>query len=1004
MKFIRLFLACLVVALVLVAVLVLAAIAPATQTWYARMKLSSRPGLKGSLESLSAGFGEVDVEGLRMEVAGAVLTLPSLQAKLPLTVAVLRRRAEVGSLVARGWTLDLSRAPERADAPVDLADAGAVSAEAARAFLGVLSRLRLPFDGSMDGVELEGDVVLARPPGTSAVQVHLTITGGGMASGKDGAFDVDALATVPGSAFNAVDAHGRVVVAMDSPRTFNRLEIKAAVSGLGGSRQSDVTLAGVATAARGAGVETYTVELARGSRNLAAVTGRFSLAARRVTGTWNVDLVESDMAPFALGRTLPSISAKGHGDFDADAAFARVHALGSITAAASRLGALAAPLERLGAVTLETRFDLARSGRSIRFDQLDIALAGDRPAASVRSLQPFELDERTGSVKVADPAGDWLGVSIRGLPLAWLSGLAEGLTVTGGDATGEFAIAASNGGFALRPKTPLAAAGVSVQSAGRVIGRGLDLSLSLAADYAPKGWQVQWEPLTIDGAGRRLAATEGKASRPAGADEPIGVAGTWTADLEALASQAAIPALAWSAARSASGDFSASVGTSKEVEGKVAVLGRDPGHSLVASVHADIDSDDVVTFAMPIKIAFGSSVSELSAEGTWSGEKAGNWVDAKLTGGDVSLEQLRVLAAPIAAAGGVALPKTMASGADPRTAPEVARDRIPFWGDWSGHVTVAFDRVRTGDDGLSFVGGSFDVDRGSIHLKSGRGGLGRHVLTGVEGSISFDAAADFPYILKATAPVVNDIDAAPLFAAQVHGDDPIFEGHFSLATSLSGKGINLIDLVGRTQAEFRVTSSAGIVRLLRTSVADAIPEGSSPVSDTLGTVGYAVGTLLGIKGDASSSGNNPMSKNAEAVLDFTNQVEEIGYDQITVAGFRDSGGTIHLSQIEMTSPDVRLNGSGQITRAKGLPVFKQPLSVELQLGARGKVAELLSTARLLAPQKDKLGYAVLNQSIHFGGTLEQIDVSQWRELLVKAATRKPDGGKKATEGAGRPSP
>ena len=76
MKIIRLFLACLVVAFALVAVLVLAAIAPAAQTWFARMELNSRPGTKGSLESLSAGFGEVDVEGLHLETDGAVLTLP----------------------------------------------------------------------------------------------------------------------------------------------------------------------------------------------------------------------------------------------------------------------------------------------------------------------------------------------------------------------------------------------------------------------------------------------------------------------------------------------------------------------------------------------------------------------------------------------------------------------------------------------------------------------------------------------------------------------------------------------------------------------------------------------------------------------------------------------------------------------------------------------------------------------------------------------------------------
>jgi hypothetical protein len=37
---------------------------------------------------------------------------------------------------------------------------------------------------------------------------------------------------------------------------------------------------------------------------------------------------------------------------------------------------------------------------------------------------------------------------------------------------------------------------------------------------------------------------------------------------------------------------------------------------------------------------------------------------------------------------------------------------------------------------------------------------------------------------------------------------------------------------------------------------------------------------------------------------------------------------------------------------------------------------------------------MLNHPIHFGGTLEHIDASQWHDLLAKAATQTPAGGKK----------
>jgi hypothetical protein len=96
----------------------------------------------------------------------------------------------------------------------------------------------------------------------------------------------------------------------------------------------------------------------------------------------------------------------------------------------------------------------------------------------------------------------------------------------------------------------------------------------------------------------------------------------------------------------------------------------------------------------------------------------------------------------------------------------------------------------------------------------------------------------------------------------------------------------------------------------------------------------------------------------------------------------------------MTAGDARLTGSGQITCVEGRPLREQTLSVDLQFWARGGIARHLSTAGLLSTRKDDLGYALLGQTIHLGGTLEHIDKSQWHNLLVKAAARNPAGPKK----------
>jgi hypothetical protein len=68
----------------------------------------------------------------------------------------------------------------------------------------------------------------------------------------------------------------------------------------------------------------------------------------------------------------------------------------------------------------------------------------------------------------------------------------------------------------------------------------------------------------------------------------------------------------------------------------------------------------------------------------------------------------------------------------------------------------------------------------------------------------------------------------------------VFKGRFAVATTLTGNGINLSDLVGRMEHEYRLTSKNGIVRLLKTSVAETIPE---PIGPGFGRTG-----LRGLRG------------------------------------------------------------------------------------------------------------------------------------------------------------
>src|SRR4051812_40436367 len=89
------------------------------------------------------------------------------------------------------------------------------------------------------------------------------------------------------------------------------------------------------------------------------------------------------------------------------------------------------------------------------------------------------------------------------------------------------------------------------------------------------------------------------------------------------------------------------------VDGKLAVVGSTADRTLNVGLHAEIGANHVVAFAVPMKLSLAKDVSELTAEGSWSHVGQGHWVDVRLGGNDVGLEQLRLLTAPwVSAVGG----------------------------------------------------------------------------------------------------------------------------------------------------------------------------------------------------------------------------------------------------------------------------------------------------------------------------------------------------------------
>ena len=190
----------------------------------------------------------------------------------------------------------------------------------------------------------------------------------------------------------------------------------------------------------------------------------------------------------------------------------------------------------------------------------------------------------------------------------------------------------------------------------------------------------------------------------------------------------------------------------------------------------------------------------------------------------------------------------------------------------------------------------------------------------------------------------TDLEAVPFVPREVphSGEDPVFEGKFNVTRAYAGKGGNLYDLAAHSGEEFHITSTSGIVRMLKANVADSISEAPSGVaSDTLSTVGSVVGTVMGTKANILDSGKTKLSKNTEAVHSCDVSVcGALGYDKVDISAFRGFDGTVNLTHVEMVNPEVHLTGTGHISNSKGHSFADQPLSLDLQLGVQGETGDL----------------------------------------------------------------
>ena len=983
---------------------------PTGQTWVVQARLNHPEGLHGNVSSFWAFFGKLQIDDLRLERDGYVLTAPHVEAKVPVLRALVWRDLAFKTLTAKGWTLDLSHIPDpnavngaespdaNAGSPTPTSaenasaenqdNAASASANAAWkkaefVFRGILDAWGFPIETSVDETELEGDVLLSGGPGNKPVQIHVKITGGGMRPGVEGRFQIVGGASMLNLQSDPlfVDVNADLRATPQDRGHWEKLSLSGNVKLKGGSFPDQLELAGSATATREKGAESYDLALSKNGRAVLSTRLMFPNGAHQISGDWKLDWQHDDSALLWADRAWPSVAAEGGGRIEIADTLRVAHVTGSVQTNTNNWEKWSPSLKDVPDVPLAVTLDLTANGSILHADRLKVALTGPKPAWSAELVGPIDIDWAAGTwTPTTAGQTDLAHLAVNQYQLSWLRGLAGDWHFARGVASGDFLVQASKDHLAIRTQTPLTATDVSLVHAYYIVEDGVDMSATISADYTADAWKIQCAPITVSRGGKTLATLTMNREKTA-ADKPVKLDLNWKADLTAVEKSSAGAADPMPV-RSMEGNFSGRIDPTLRGDGAVNFVGVAPDQTLDVQFGISLGDKDTISLRAPVTLKWGDRKSEIVVEGNYAYTHEGHGLDATVSGSTVHLDQLEWLASHVSNLS--QFDETPLSDTGLAT---------PVWGDWFGNFTVNVNELEAGGHTFKEAGGTLTLTRDGLKLSYGRY-VGADLLNiPVTGAISFQPDRKQRYSALGSIGA-RKIDAKPFFPPPKKDDDPVFEGKFSVETSLSAKGKDWPDLLAHVEKEYHLTSVGGLLRLLKVDVADAIPQPTSVVADSASTVGTAVGKVFGHHN--MGSGEIRLPKHTQAVIDFTLDTREILYKEIDITATQGPDQDIHVSRIEMQADDEHLVGSGDLTYVPGQPLSTWPLHFDFKFGVRGDLIRSLRTAHLLSGEKDPAGYALINGDARFVGTLQKFDPTPWHDFLAAAATAKMPDEKGAT--------
>lgn len=975
-------------------------------------------------DAFKAGFSSVRIENLAIEKDGMIVGLDALTLKYSVWDYVFGKEVRVEDLTVtglvvntRGPSIPMGPGPvipqESSPSEVSPGTVAEKRAEAQQAeakqtkkeksepvelepFKGIFAHGALPFKLYVGSVNVEAQALLP-----NARTVNATITGGGIEPGTSGALNVDVAFEdgSPAAQLQRGELTGKLTLTQNEDAALTRILLEIEVAGDSTAVPDAPKLALTADLAQQADkTETYKITLAEAAQpdaQLVKLDATFEPSGNQLKGTLTLAASDGQVAALVPQEKLPTFTLDGNLDFDMATTSGDGTVQGKFRLVLDQLARLRDELAGLGQVTLTADLEAAGADQVVTLKRAEAGLASANQGQLLvlEMLKPLSM-KCAEDAEMPELTGELVRLTLNALPLSLVDPWLKGIQLSGQPLSAQVVVSGEgDGAYHIALPQGLTVADLSVTKDGQPLLDTLTIAVQPDVVYAPDKATVALTGLKLSQRGVPLAQGEVHIEADPSADEPEAtLKTTLSGDLAQLLKQPALVRFNNVAAGTfevaAQAELDEGKGTFEANVGVKNLLVREPMKQvsqLKLDAKGSFEGSSELELTAPLVLKTAEGDTDLTLKAELEKQGAVQHFDVTLTGSQLDLDGVQLLAAafknPTAAAtvaqpaasaprpAGTTQPATRPATAPAASAPATATtatqaDAVPFWNGFAGKATAQIGKIYAQ---------KYRLDDASLQLTLTQDRLTVDPLAATfagaplkaDTLITFTPGAS-PYDLKSNLNF-SQFDVGKFLVQEAPGTTPPLTGMFDVTGTATGTGPTMAALMQKVQGKFNLTGTNGSLRVL----AAAGQEG----------MGNALSLGLGI---ASMFQKNQRT-GVQTAQKLIQTLQQIDYDRFAIVAERGQNLDINLSELALTGPQIRMNGTGKVTYAASTPIPQQTLSGQINLAAKDDVARLFSDLRMLSsttPDADGFYEAF---SFPLKGTLAKPDFSELNQKLLSAA-------------------